>query len=173
LTKLSKAEPSVLPGQAEAAQPGDVGDAPPVGDAAAVGEHIRDVNPGVVGNTGGPDDDVEAAAVGEPDGPPVGVDQEGPEPDAGPPQSPVGSDDPFPPGRASGDRAGIGRLSPQAEPDEPPQQVPAQEPLGQHRRVPTDTSTGRVAASSAAISNPALPPPTTGTAPSVRVCRLA
>src|SRR3954453_5348512 len=71
----------VLPGQAEEVQPGYVGDPAPV-HHAAVRCHAGDGDPGLVGPVaGGPDDDrdVEAAAVGESGGVPLGVDQAAPE----------------------------------------------------------------------------------------------
>ena len=75
----------VLPGQAEEVQSGYVGDPPPV-HHTAVGGDPGDGDPGVVGPVaGGPDHggNVEAAVVGETCGASLGVDQAGPEPDAG------------------------------------------------------------------------------------------
>src|SRR5690348_17257622 len=75
---------SVLPGQAEEVQAGNFGDAALVGHLA-VACHFGYENPGIVGAvTGGTDHhaDIQRAAVGEPDGGPVGAGQPGPEPDA-------------------------------------------------------------------------------------------
>src|SRR5215210_1416856 len=75
----------VLPGQAEEVQSGYVGDPAPMQDMA-IGGDFGDGDPGVVGPVaGGPDHDgnVEGAVVGETRGVSLGVDQAGPESDAG------------------------------------------------------------------------------------------
>ena len=126
----------VLPGQAQEVQPGHLGD-PATVDDVAFPHHLGEVEPAVVRAVAGRPhhhpDVLQQAVVGEAGGPAVGIHQPGPEPDPLALQpAPVGPDHnvpaAHPPARPGGDRD-----PQQAEPGQPPEQVPAGQPLGQHR----------------------------------------
>src|SRR6476659_7653158 len=123
---------AVLPGQAEEVQAGDIGDAAAV-DQVPVTGYAGDAYPGVVrAVTGGPhhDADVQAAAVGEPDGAPFRAGHRGPEPDPGRPEpAAAAADDDIGPPPQPASQPGPGGDAHQAEPGEPPEQVLARQPL--------------------------------------------
>ena len=106
---------------------------------------------------------------------PVGVDEAGPERDAGLlERASAGADDELPAGLQPAAEPGSAVFTPhEPEPGEPPEQVPAEQSLRQHRRLLADRHVDRrVALSSSAICRPELPPPTTSTGPSGRASGL-
>src|SRR5690348_8567985 len=106
---------------------------------ASVRDDSGDCDPRVVGPVaGGPDHDfdLEAAAVGEVGGASLSGDEAGTEPDACMPESaPVGADDELSTGLQPSAEAGGGVHAHEAQTSEPPEQIPAKQPLRQSRHL--------------------------------------